>query len=378
VKRPVGPAVSIEDAEQRARLEVRACRERPGLRSTSSFAKLADESKPRRIARALALKNYPAADAFLCACGWVVTQLGLRHAALRLSNARAQCAWLRSAVRTAGAWQAFQAEFDLGTPALLYHHVGPTRAGTNPLMTITPARFTAQLRWLVAHGYAGISPAQWLAWRVAGTPLPPRPVIITFDDAYAETAEHAFPALLERGFSAGVFVVTGAIGRTNEWDLAGGWASAPHAVMSAESIREWHTRGIQFGAHTRTHVDLRLLNDADLANELRGSGDDLAALLGERPTAFAYPHGLHDARVRAATATHFPLAFTCEETGLNYLGTAASRLRRVMILPQDTLLEFGLRVRLGWTPVEWLRRLRRYRLRRLFWPWRRSDTRASA
>lgn len=252
----------------------------------------------------------------------------------------------------------------VGTPVLLYHHVGEQRAGTNPLMTITPHQFVSQMGWLARHGYTGIGPARWLAWRDGAASLPRKPVIITFDDAYADIATHALPVLLAHGFTAAVFVPTAHIGGTNAWDIEGGWATSPLPLLDADAIAHWHGLGIEFGAHSHTHRDLRALDAAALEAEMAGSATALAHLLGERPVAFAYPHGLHDARVRAAAARVFRLAFTCDEDGLNYHDTPAERLRRVIVLPHESQLEFGLRVRLGWTPVEWLRRLTRHRFGR--------------
>ena len=267
---------------------------------------------------------------------------------------------MRSAVGAAGGWPAFRREFALPVPVLTYHHVGPPRPGTNRAMTVAPARFARQLRWLAQHGYSTVPPTDWLAWRDEGRPLPERPLVLTFDDAYADTATYALPLLEQYGFTATVYVVTGQIGGVNRWDTVGGWAAVPHPLMTAEQIRHWHGRGIDFGAHTRTHPDLRALDPAALDAEVRGSAEDLTALLGGPPRSFAYPYGAYDARVSDAVRAAFPLGLTSDE-GLNYLGTDPAQLRRVMVLPGDSLLEFALKVRLGWSPLEHLRRVTGYR-----------------
>src|SRR5262245_26622074 len=133
-------------------------------------------------------------------------------------------------------------------PVLLYHHVGRRDLQTRRNLTVSPERFASHVGWLVARGYRGIRPADWLAWRVHGTALPRKPILITFDDAYAELVAHALPTLERNGFGAAVYVPTACVGRTLPWD------DSP--VMSAAEIREWAGRGIEFGAHTRTHPDL--------------------------------------------------------------------------------------------------------------------------
>ena len=54
--------------------------------------------------------------------------------------------------------------------------------------------------------------------------------------------------------------------------------------------------GIEVGAHTLTHPDLRRLSDSAMLAEIAGSKDWLEGLLGREVPAFCYPRGLHNAR----------------------------------------------------------------------------------
>jgi peptidoglycan/xylan/chitin deacetylase (PgdA/CDA1 family) len=69
--------------------------------------------------------------------------------------------------------------------------------------------------------------------------------------------------------------------------------ASPHSVrmMNEAQIRATSKMGITIGAHTRNHPILRLLSDEDSRTEIHGSVDDLHALLGQKPTLFAYPNG---------------------------------------------------------------------------------------
>ncbi len=132
--------------------------------------------------------------------------------------------------------------------------------------------------------------------------------------------------------------------------------------MSAEQIRHWSAQGIEFGAHTRTHADLTTLSGNELEQEVAGSGDDLAVILGATPLSFAYPFGFYNDAARNCTEKAFQLAFTCDE-GLNVLGTGPGLMRRTMVKPRDSQLDFGLRVRFGFNPIERLRHRVRLRSR---------------
>ncbi|HWT67441.1 MAG TPA: polysaccharide deacetylase family protein, partial [Terracidiphilus sp.] len=111
--------------------------------------------------------------------------------------------------------------------ALLYHHVGPLTAGMYPKMSIEPRQFERQVGWLKRRGYASILPSDWLTWHSGTAVLPEKPVMITFDDAYADIAEYALPVLKHYGFTATIFVVTERVGATNSWDTQNGYASLP-------------------------------------------------------------------------------------------------------------------------------------------------------
>jgi peptidoglycan/xylan/chitin deacetylase (PgdA/CDA1 family) len=235
---------------------------------------------------------------------------------------------------------------------LLYHHVGPLRAATFPSLTIDPRRFRAHLRWIARFGYRPVSSDDVVRWATRGAPLPPRSVLITFDDAYADLARWAFPVITELGFPATVFVVTDRIGSSNDWDAPHGMGG--HRLLDEGEIRTWSGRGIDFGAHSRTHADLAELTDEELEHELVGSRSDLEALLARPVRCFAYPYGEPDERSRRAVEKVFDVAFTAYE-GRNRGGMDPHSIKRTMVLSRDTALDFALRLRLGRSPKERMR-----------------------
>ena len=265
---------------------------------------------------------------------------------------------LRSAVREAGSLRALQREFGMRLPVLMYHHVGPVRPDTDAGLTVSPARFEAQVRWLARHGYRGIRPSDWLAWRQCAKSLPEKPVLLTFDDAYADVAEYALPVLERHGFGATVFVITGRVGGAITWARRKG----VFRVMSTDQIRDWRTRGIDFGAHSRTHPDLTTLPPAELAEEVAESKHDLEVILQLPVQSFAYPYGTHNPAVCNRVRSVYDLAFGTEE-GLNNLGTDPHLLRRTGVLPGEFMIDFAGRLRWGYSPFERLRARIRLRTR---------------
>jgi len=237
---------------------------------------------------------------------------------------------------------------------LLYHHIGNPKPGTSHLsLTVTPAKFRRHVRWLRLRGYTAITPSQWLAYCTTGARLPRKPIIFTFDDAYADCATYAFPVLESFGFPSVVYVITSRVGTSTSWD------GLP--LMNVEQIQYWDTHGVEIGAHTRTHPDLTAASEREAADEIAGSKEDLMKA-GITPVSFAYPYGCFDERVRESVQGVFPLAFTCEE-GVNNLQTDPLLLRRTMVHPGDTLLDIEFRAAIGKSPLDWLRSRVRLRTR---------------
>jgi peptidoglycan/xylan/chitin deacetylase (PgdA/CDA1 family) len=121
--------------------------------------------------------------------------------------------------------------------------------------------------------------------------------------------------------------------------------------MTVGEIRRWYRQGIEFGAHSRTHLDLTRLSPERLEEEVDGSAKVLGEILQSRITSFAYPGGLVNAEVRQAVGRRFDLSFTIEE-GLNTLETDLLALRRSMVLPRSPLARFGWRAQYGFDPIQ--------------------------
>jgi peptidoglycan/xylan/chitin deacetylase (PgdA/CDA1 family) len=241
---------------------------------------------------------------------------------------------------------------------LIYHHVGSrSPRAPHPSLTVSIDQFLRQMAWLNRRGYHTITPSQWLAYRDRSEPLPPKPVMITFDDAYADLEAAALPAMQRYGFTGVIFAITGRLGLPTAWDGL--------ATMSCEQLLHCAARGMEIGAHTRNHPDLSALEAGQLASEIAGSRHDLEQA-GLRPLCFAYPFGSYNEAARKSAESVFRLAFT-EREGRNTRLTEPLQMRRTMVLPCDTPLDFALRVALGWSPLgrlgAWIP-LRRY-LRRV-------------
>jgi glycosyltransferase involved in cell wall biosynthesis/peptidoglycan/xylan/chitin deacetylase (PgdA/CDA1 family) len=233
-----------------------------------------------------------------------------------------------------------------GVVILMYHALA--RRGEPASRFVVPARrFARQLRWLRFRGYTVLGLDEYVRHRLEHSLPPPRSVVITLDDAYADNAELAHPLLRRHGLTATIFAVSRRMGQLNDWSP--GAEVQGRQLMTWEQAAELRRDGIELGAHTRTHASLPGLAPEELADEIAGSRADLEERLGPIRH-FAYPYGrLDDDAVRAVEEAGFASACGIEESR-NSPGTPAFALRRVEIHGTDSLLRFALTLALGKRP----------------------------
>lgn len=83
-------------------------------------------------------------------------------------------------------------------------------------LTVAPAQFAEEMRYLAGHGYHAISLTRLADALLYGLPLPTHPLALTFDDGRQSPWYHAVPLLRRYGFTATFFVCSGFVGQTNQ------------------------------------------------------------------------------------------------------------------------------------------------------------------
>ncbi len=170
-------------------------------------------------------------------------------------------------------------------PILMYHRISelPPDPDVYRLdLTIAPEVFRAHMQYLHDEGYNTISLYQLSDALLRGTPLPPKPVILTFDDGYIDHYVTVFPTLQEFGFVGTFFVITGYADANNP------------DYLNWSQIREMSDAGMSMEPHTKSHLGLVGRDRDFLTYEVLGSFESMAAHTGRTPRMFAYPGGDYD------------------------------------------------------------------------------------
>ncbi|MFI9121690.1 polysaccharide deacetylase family protein [Streptomyces bikiniensis] len=160
--------------------------------------------------------------------------------------------------------------------------------------TVTPRQFASHLDVITGSGRTPLTVGTLVEHLTAGTPLPPRPVVLTFDDGFADLVGPTAEALASRGLPATAYLTTGAITPGRPCLLP------PAPMMTLSQAPRLEQYGMEVGAHTVTHPQLDTLASNVLRRELRESKAALEDVLGHEVIHLAYPHGYNSPAVRRA------------------------------------------------------------------------------
>ena len=218
-------------------------------------------------------------------------------------------------------------------PILVYHRVETKPLGP-PLVDMSVRLFTKQMAWLARNGYQAVTLHRvYDAWTGHGL-LPPRPIVLTFDDGYADQVRNAAPILRGYHWPAELDLVSSAL-YTGE--------DPPATSLTPEMVQGLLDDGWGLESHSVSHLDLTRLWGRRLHRELYGSRTRLEQLFDAEVDFFCFPGGIYNRRVKLAVRRAGYLA----ATGTRY-GAATPRdlfsLARIYAYGGESMASFGSRL----------------------------------
>lgn len=181
---------------------------------------------------------------------------------------------------------------------LMYHMISTPRTVAESRFCRTPKAFHRDMQQICKAGYNVVTLATILDAIMSNTILPDKAVAITFDDGLACDYENALPILQEFGYPASVFIVTGKVGKFNNFSENYGFSR--RRMLNANEIRTLADAGIDIGSHTVNHVLLGKTERGTAIHEIRDSKAMLEDILGHEIPHFAYPFGSWSPAIRDA------------------------------------------------------------------------------
>lgn len=169
----------------------------------------------------------------------------------------------------------------IGVPVLNYHQVNSEE---NDMLSVPVEEFEAQMAYLEESGYTTITPDQLRDFLTDGTPLPEKPVLITFDDGYKDNYTNAFPIMKKYGMKGTIFVVTGFLGVYDNY-------------LTWDQAKELLEAGFNIESHTYSHKSMTEASDEDITKELVKSRQTIKEKLGIDSDFMAYPTGSYNLHI---------------------------------------------------------------------------------
>lgn len=207
-------------------------------------------------------------------------------------------------------------------PILMYHYISEPPPGADAVrrdLSVSPVQFEEHLFHLQQAGYTSITLLDLVLHLANGRPLPPKPVILTFDDGYDDNYVYAFPLLRQYGFRGTFFVITGYLDEGRAGYLT--WQQAA----------EMQAAGMEIEAHSVSHPDLRGLSAEGLRAQVVGASQAISSHLDKPARFFCYPSGRYDARTIAALQAAGYWGAVTTQAGVDHDSGHPFELKRVRI-----------------------------------------------
>lgn len=209
--------------------------------------------------------------------------------------------------------------------------------------------FSAQMKYLKEKNYNVIDLDDFIQWKENGRPIPPKTVILTFDDGFADNYVNAFPIISRYSFRAVLSVITEYVDGATPFPwliqdpLKNRDRRQTGLPLSRTQIKAMRQFGMTIASHARSHRNLSGLDKNEVKEEIFGSKKDLENMLGETVKYFTYPYGswgdfdnedkkiVESAGYRAALST---------KVGRNDMKSDLYELFRIPIYNRDGLSNF--------------------------------------
>ncbi len=218
-----------------------------------------------------------------------------------------------------------------GFPILEYHTVTETPVRDSEIYNVPPADFSAQLDYLQENGYTTITLQDFMRVRHGKQTLPEKPIVLTFDDGYADNFSEMLPILKAHNMTAVVYVITNLIGK--------------EGYLNFEQLQEMQKQGIEIGSHSADHIPLTKQSQHILDNQIHGSKQFLDWSGLDTIYTFSYPNGEYSDKLIDYLKEEKFLNAVTGDAGLNNLETDPFKLKRVHIRqPRLGLDEFKFRL----------------------------------
>src|SRR3990167_4415278 len=171
--------------------------------------------------------------------------------------------------------------FCLNVPILMYHHIQPQSIATKKWQTalnVDTAVFEFQMAYLTNTGYTTVSLDQLALALTNHQALPPKSIVLTFDDGYEDIYTYAYPTIKKYQLKTNLMIPTGLMENID--------------YLTWSQLKEMSSSGLVSAYnHTWSHANLASVSQTKMESEVQTAQRQLTDNLGTSPKILAYPYG---------------------------------------------------------------------------------------
>lgn len=212
-------------------------------------------------------------------------------------------------------------------PIIMYHSILKDPARSNKY-TITPAVLEEDLKYIKANGYETITISDLISYVYDDKPLPPKPIILTFDDGHYNNYGYLYPLLEKYDMKAVISIVGSYTDKFSETDEANlnysylRWKDINELISSGRVEFQNHTYNLHDNTHGRIGAKKKK-GESDneykkiLEEDINKLQNEFKENTGYVPTCFTYPFGsISNSSLDIIKELGFKASLSCEE-GIN-------------------------------------------------------------
>ena len=220
----------------------------------------------------------------------------------------------------------------------MYHRIADIPGDRNALPL---EKFCQQVKYLSDNGFHTVTMQMVYDFYAYGKKLPPKPILLTFDDGYVDNFTEALPILKKKNMTATVFPIANWIGKENKWE---NFNKKLTTTMDWDQLKKWQAAGMEVASHTVDHPLLAYCFAEQTMRELEESKTILEKTLSCPIDFLCYPYGSFNNQTKlVAEKTGYKAAFAIfEDVPLWNIDVFA--LPRIPIPAHQSLSEFKLKV----------------------------------
>lgn len=204
-------------------------------------------------------------------------------------------------------------------PILMYHAVNNEISGEAELF-VTPSDFEKQIKYLSDNGFTALDFSDLYGFKKYK-----KPIVITFDDGYADNYSNAYTILKKFNFKATIFLITDLINKP-------GYLTEIQLKKMSDLI--------SFQSHTLSHHDMTKLKEKELEDECVKSKHIIKGITRKQVIALSYPFGCYNQKVINIASLYYKYAVTTK-TGFYHPTTSKFEIKRIGIMRSCKIKDFA-------------------------------------